>query len=165
MFNGMSIEEKYENMLVMLKGLLEENEEESITKLCNASALINALIDKISWCGFYIVKGEELILGPFQGMPACTKIKCGEGVCGTAFKEKRVMRIENVHKFKGHIACDSESNSEIVVPVIHNNIVCAVLDIDSTEFGRFTRTDEKYLVKCADAIEKYINWDGISFDV
>ncbi|PJI09915.1 MULTISPECIES: GAF domain-containing protein [Clostridium] len=157
-FNEMSIEEKYENMLIMLKGLVEGNEEGSITKLCNASALINALIDKINWCGFYIAQGEELILGPFQGMPACTKIKYGEGVCGTAFKEKKVMIIKNVHEFKGHIACDAESNSEIVVPIIHNGRVCAVLDIDSAEIGRFTEIEEKYLMKCADIIERNINW-------
>lgn len=157
-FNGMSTEEKYENMFVMLKGLIE-GDENSITKLCNAAALINALIERINWCGFYIVKGEELILGPFQGMPACTKIKYGEGVCGTAFKENKVMRIKNVHEFKGHIACDAASNSEIVVPIVHAGKVCAVLDIDSEEIGRFTETEEKYLVKCVDLIGENVKWN------
>ncbi|MCR3760248.1 GAF domain-containing protein [Clostridium felsineum] len=157
-FEDMALEEKYENMVIMLKGLTE-GEESSITKVSNASAVINALIDRINWCGFYIREGEELILGPFQGMPACTKIKFGEGVCGTAFKEKKVMRIENVHDFKGHIACDAASNSEIVLPIIDGDEVKAVLDIDSEEVGRFTSIEEKYLKKCVEVLEKNINWN------
>ncbi|AAK80068.1 GAF domain-containing protein [Clostridium acetobutylicum] len=157
-FKDMSTEDKYENMVIMLKGLIE-GEENSITKLSNASALMNALIGRINWCGFYIANRDKLILGPFQGMPACTEIKIGEGVCGTAFKDKKVMRIENVHDFKGHIACDAASNSEIVLPIIVEGKVKAVLDIDSEEIGRFTELEEKYLIKCAKLLQENINWN------
>lgn len=160
MFNGMSIKEKYENMLIMLEGLISDDES-IITKLCNVSALINALIDNINWCGFYILKNEELILGPFQGMPACTKIKIGAGVCGTALRTRKTMRIENVHSFEGHIACDAASNSELVVPIIKNNIIYGVLDLDSADIGRFTEIEQQYLEKSIKILNKYINWDEI----
>lgn len=160
MFNGMSIKEKYENMLIMLEGLISDDES-IITKLCNVSALINALIDNINWCGFYILKNEELILGPFQGMPACTKIKIGVGVCGTALRTRKTMRIENVHSFEGHIACDAASNSELVVPIIKNNIIYGVLDLDSADIGRFTEIEQQYLEKSIKILNKYINWDEI----
>ncbi len=157
LFNGMSVCEKYDNMLIMLEGLVN-GDEPNVTKLSNASALINALTSNINWCGFYIMKNGELILGPFQGMPACTKIQFGKGVCGTAVKDKKVMRIANVHEFEGHIACDAASNSEIVIPIIKNGIVYAVLDIDSEEVGRFTEVDEKYLVRAVEVLNKYIEF-------
>ncbi|WP_315121089.1 GAF domain-containing protein [uncultured Clostridium sp.] len=160
-FDGLSEEEKYESMVTMLEGLIKD-EKDVITNLANASALINALMDRINWVGFYIIKDGELVLGPFQGMPACTRIKVGKGVCGTAVSSKTIMRIEDVHKFEGHIACDSASNSEIVLPIVKNNEVYGVLDIDSPIVGRFTEVEEKYLVQCMDILNKYIDWELIN---
>lgn len=154
-FKEMNTEEKYENMVTMLEGLVS-GDENPITKLSNASALINAFVERINWCGFYLVEGEDLILGPFQGMPACTKIKYGNGVCGTALKERKTMRIENVHCFEGHIACDSASNSELVIPIIKDNKVYGVLDVDSPEIGRFTELDQCYLEKCVEILNNNI---------
>lgn len=162
-FNNTSTEEKYENMLAMLEGLVSDDSDSIITKLANASALINALIDRINWCGFYLVKDDELVLGPFQGLPACTKIKIGHGVCGTAFKERKTMRIENVHCFEGHIACDAASNSELVIPIIKNHKLYGVLDLDSAETARFTEIEEHYLEKSMEILTKYIDFENILF--
>lgn len=96
----------------------------------------------ISWAGFYLLKNEELILGPFQGKIACTNIPLTKGVCGKAASTRETVLVENVHQFEGHIACDSESNSEIVVPLIKNNQLYGVLDLDSTSFCRFTKEDQ-----------------------
>ncbi|WP_426348836.1 GAF domain-containing protein [Alloiococcus sp. CFN-8] len=143
-FVGMTRKEKYENLLLMLKGILEPEEEE-ITKLSNAAALINALSEDISWCGFYLLRGKELILGPFQGLPACTKIGLGKGVCGTSAEKREIIIVEDVDKFPGHIACDSASRSEIVLPIIKEGKLIGVLDIDSTTVDRFTEEDKNYL--------------------
>lgn len=159
-FENMGIESKLDNMLLMLEGLIQD-EDLPLTKLCNASALINALIDRINWCGFYIVKNNLLILGPFQGMPACTKIEIGKGVCGTAALKKETMLINNVHKFEGHIACDAASNSEIVVPIVKEDKLIGVLDLDSDEFDRFTDIERNYLERVVDILNKHINWDNI----
>ncbi len=116
-----------------------------ITTLSNASALLNAYLDDISWVGFYLFKNNHLILGPFQGRVACTTIELDKGVCGKAARELKTVIVPNVHEFEGHIACDSRSNSEIVLPIIINNKLYGVLDIDSTSFNRFNETDEKEL--------------------
>ena len=159
-FENMSIESKLDNMLLMLEGLIQD-EDLPLTKLCNASALINALIGRINWCGFYIVKNNLLILGPFQGMPACTKIEIGKGVCGTAALKKETILINDVHKFEGHIACDAASNSEIVVPIVKDDKLIGVLDLDSDEFDRFTDIERNYLERVVDILNKHINWDNI----
>jgi len=159
-FENMSIESKLDNMLLMLEGLIQD-EDLPLTKLCNASALINALIGRINWCGFYIVKNNSLILGPFQGMPACTKIEIGKGVCGTAALKKETILINDVHKFEGHIACDAASNSEIVVPIVKDDKLIGVLDLDSDEFDRFTDIERNYLERVVDILNKHINWDNI----
>lgn len=161
MFNGLDLEERLKTMVQMLEGLVS-GDEEDITKLCNASALINALLGRVNWCGFYLNRNNELILGPFQGMPACTKIQIGKGVCGAAAKEKKVLRIDNVHEFEGHIACDAASNSEIVLPIIVNDKVLGVLDIDSDEFNRFAEIEEKYLVEAVEVLIKFVKFDKIS---
>lgn len=161
MFNGLDLEERLKTMVQMLERLVS-GDEEDITKLCNASALINALLGRVNWCGFYLNRNNELILGPFQGMPACTKIQIGKGVCGAAAKEKKVLRIDNVHEFEGHIACDAASNSEIVLPIIVNDKVLGVLDIDSDEFNRFTEIEEKYLVEAVEVLIKFVKFDKIS---
>lgn len=116
-----------------------------VSNMANASALLFDTLEDINWAGFYLVKNNELILGPFQGKIACTKIPYGKGVCGTAFKERKTLVVKNVHEFSGHIACDSRSNSEIVVPIIKNNEVFAVLDIDSISLNRFNDLDKEGL--------------------
>lgn len=156
----MTTEEKYKYMLILLEGQLS-SEKDSLANLCNASAIINAAMDRLNWAGFYINRDEVLILGPFQGLPACNRIEFGKGVCGTAAAEKKVQRIGNVHDFPGHIACDSASNSEIVLPIVADDKVCAVLDLDSPENNRFTELEEKYLVKFVEKLNKYINWAEI----
>lgn len=156
----MTAEEKYKYMLILLEGQLS-SEKDSLANLCNASAIINAAIDRLNWAGFYINRDGLLILGPFQGLPACNRIEIGKGVCGTAASEKKVQRVGNVHDFPGHIACDSASNSEIVLPIVVDDKVCAVLDLDSPELNRFTELEEKYLVKFLEKLVKYINWDEV----
>lgn len=159
-FENLSTESKLDNMLIMLEGLVQ-GDELPITKLCNASALINALIGRINWCGFYLEKNKKLVLGPFQGMPACTKIEIGKGVCGTAALKRETLLIEDVHNFSGHIACDAASNSEIVVPIVKEDKLIGVLDLDSSEFSRFTKLEQKYLEKSVDILNKYIDWQNI----
>ena len=160
-FENLSIESKLDNMLIMLEGLLQDEDDLPITKLCNASALISVLIGRINWCGFYLVKNNMLILGPFQGMPACTKIEIGKGVCGTSALKKETLIIKDVHKFEGHIACDAASNSEIVIPIVKDDILIGVLDLDSDEFDRFTELERDYLERAINILNKYINWANI----
>ena len=117
------------------------NVKNNITNFANASALLFNTLPDINWAGFYIANGDVLELGPFQGKVACTLIPKGKGVCGTAFALGKTIVVPNVHEFEGHIACDSDSNSEIVIPVIVNGTIIAVLDIDSTIFDRFSDDD------------------------
>ena len=112
-----------------------------VTVLSNAAALIWESLEGINWAGFYLMKEGKLLLGPFQGKPACTVIEVGKGVCGTAVAEDKTQLVKNVHEFPGHIACDSASNSEIVVPIHSGDSVCGVLDIDSPHLGRFSEED------------------------
>jgi len=120
-----------------------------ITNLSNSSAILNQL-ENINWCGFYLVNNKMLYLGPFQGEPACTSISFGKGVCGTAAKEKRTIIVDDVNKFDGHIVCSSLSKSEIVVPIIKDNEVVAVIDIDSPIYSRFSKEEEKTLQEIAE---------------
>lgn len=129
-----------------------------VTNLSNASALLNEVLEDINWVGFYLLKEEILLLGPFQGKVACTKIALGKGVCGTAAKEARTQMVEDVHQFPGHIACDSASNSEIVVPIIIDNKVVGVLDIDSPNFSRFDEQDKEGLETIIEVVEKQCDW-------
>ncbi len=151
----MTKEEKLKYMLILAEGQLS-SENDFIANLSNISAIVNAAVDKCNWVGFYLRKEEELVLGPFQGLPACNRIKIGKGVCGTAAMSKQVMRIENVHDFPGHIACDCASNSEIVIPILKEHKVIGVLDMDSPILARFTELEEKYLLKLVNKIENYI---------
>lgn len=118
-----------------------------IANLANISAFLNESFDDINWLGFYLVDGDELVLGPFQGKPACVRIPIGKGVCGVAAYQRKVIRVEDVHQFIGHIACDSASRSEIVLPIIVDNELKGVLDIDSPHFHRFHESDEILLRK------------------
>ena len=115
-----------------------------VSNLSNVSAILNQL-ENINWCGFYIVKDDTLYLGPFQGEPACTVIPLGKGVCGTSFKEKKTLIVDNVNEFDGHIACSTLSKSEIVVPIVKDGEVKAVIDIDSPIYNRFTNDDKMML--------------------
>ena len=143
--NSGSKEEKYETLLPQI-GALTEGETDLIANLANIAAALKEQFDWL-WVGFYIVRKNELVLGPFQGPLACTRIKKGQGVCGTAWAECRTVIVEDVEKFPGHIACSSLSRSEIVVPVMLNGSVIAVLDADSKEIGNYDETDQFYLEK------------------
>ncbi len=138
-------EQKYEALVAQAKAL-SEAETDEIALMANVAAIIHETFH-FWWTGFYRVVGDELVLGPFQGPLACTRIKFGRGVCGTAWKEKRSVIVPDVEEFPGHIACSSASKSEIVVPIFCNDEVVAVLDIDSEKLATFDDTDKKYLEK------------------
>lgn len=127
-----SREEQYETVIKQLDALLT-GESNVVANLSNASALLNQFFDRVNWVGFYVTEGNQLVLGPFQGMPACVRIPFGRGVCGVAAETKTTQLVADVHQFPGHIACDSASNSEIVVPIVKEETVIGVLDIDSPE--------------------------------
>lgn len=149
------LDEDYKLVIRQLDAL-SEGESDHIAILANAAALLNQFLDQINWAGFYIKRGGELVLGPFQGLPACIRIPFGKGVCGTAAERKETLRIKDVHEFPGHIACDSASQSEIVVPIVVVGTVYGVLDIDSPVKNRFSETDEKYLEQFVRTLEKHL---------
>lgn len=142
--------EKYENLYKQLESLLE-GETDQIANMANMAAMIHETFG-FWWTGFYIVKGEELVLGPFQGPIACTRIPYGKGVCGTAWQRRSTIVVPDVEEFPGHIACSSLSRSEIVVPIFSNNSVYAVLDIDSKELATFDDTDKEWLEKIVELL-------------
>jgi GAF domain-containing protein len=125
-----------------------------IANLANASALLNEALTDINWVGFYLAEGNKLVLGPFQGKTACIEIPAGRGVCGTALAKNETQLVYDVHQFPGHIACDSASNSEIVIPLRKNGTVAAVLDIDSPSIGRFDEADRQGLEEAAKILEQ-----------
>ena len=127
-----------------------------IANLANVSALIFDTLEDINWAGFYIKKEDKLVLGPFQGKPACIEIPSGKGVCGTALARDEIITVEDVHCFEGHIACDSASNSEIVLPIHSKGECVAVLDIDSTSLGRFSHEDEEGLSRIVRILEEKV---------
>ncbi len=149
------LEKNYQLMVEVIKSLLE-TEKDIIANLSNISAVINVYVERINWVGFYILKGDQLVLGPFQGLPACIRINMGSGVCGKAASEGKTIIVEDVHKFDGHIACDSNTNSEIVIPLFKGDKVYGVLDIDSPEFNRFTELESKYLQQVGDLLSDYL---------
>ncbi|WP_434762809.1 GAF domain-containing protein [Vibrio fortis] len=136
---------------------LIESETDMIANLSNISALLAMELDDLNWAGFYLMKGDELVLGPFQGKPACVRIPISRGVCGTAVATNSVQRIYDVHEFEGHIACDAASNSEIVIPFSINGEIAGVLDIDSPNVGRFCEIDEEGLTFFMAEVEKLLN--------
>ncbi len=149
-------EENYALVIDQLKALISD-EKNVVANLANASALLNYFLHDINWVGFYMTEGNELVLGPFQGLPACVRIPFGKGVCGTAAAEKRTVRVADVHTFPGHIACDAASQSEIVVPMIKSGRVIGVLDIDSPIKNRFDDVDEQYLQQFVETLIQYVN--------
>ncbi|MDN4493692.1 GAF domain-containing protein [Ureibacillus aquaedulcis] len=146
---------KYETLSKQLDALLE-GEADLIANLSNASALLNQFLDNINWVGFYLMKEGELVLGPFQGLPACVRIAVGRGVCGTAVSEQKTMLVDDVHAFPGHIACDAASNSEIVIPLMKDGEVLGVLDIDSPIKSRFTLEDQQGLELFVQTLQKFL---------
>jgi len=135
------------------------NETNLIANLSNASALLNQTMSGLNWAGFYLYQPEEdeLLLGPFQGNVACVHIKNGNGVCGTALKTQQPQLVEDVHQFPGHIACDSASNSEVVIPLTKNGVKIGVMDLDSPKLGRFTEDDQAELEQFAAILLKHID--------
>ncbi|SFL96609.1 GAF domain-containing protein [Halanaerobium salsuginis] len=140
---------KTANLKAMNQALqaLIEVEANWLTNLANSTALLMQFMDDINWAGYYIWQQGELVLGPFQGKTACVRIAAGQGVCGTAYSEKKVQLVEDVCQFEGHIACDPDSRSELVIPVIVAGEVIAVLDLDSPQLGRFDEVDKNYLLE------------------
>lgn len=156
----MNQEERMKYMLILLKGQLS-SEEDDLANVSNATGIIMACVDRLNWAGFYMMREDELVLGPFQGLPACNRIGVGKGVCGTAVSTKEVQLVPDVELFPGHIACDSASQSELVIPIIKNEKVYGVLDLDSPEKNRFTNLEEKYFIEFVNILNKYINWEKI----
>ena len=153
-YSGSSLEQY--NMLSKQLDALLEGENNSIANLSNASALLNQFLERTNWVGFYLMENGELVLGPFQGIPACVRIPVGKGVCGTAVSDKKTMRIEDVQAFPGHIACDAASRSEIVIPLMKEDQVIGVLDIDSPELNRFTEEDQQGLELFTEVLMKHL---------
>lgn len=145
------------SLLASMADALLEGETDSVSATANLSALIFDLIPDLNWAGFYRVRGDQLVLGPFQGKPACTRIAKGSGVCGTAWQTETPQLVSDVHSFPGHIACDSASNSELVLPIRNPaGIVCGVLDLDSPTVGRFNDTDLEGFTSVIQQIEKWM---------
>jgi len=148
---GMSREETYREIIPQIKALIAQ-ESDLIANLANISAALREALG-FFWIGFYLVKGDELVLGPFQGPVACTRIRKGKGVCGTSWATKQTILVPDVEQFPGHIACSSQSKSEIVLPAMKQDEVFLVLDIDSDKLNDFSETDEKYLTELITLIE------------
>ncbi|GKV69557.1 hypothetical protein NCCP2716_20550 [Sporosarcina sp. NCCP-2716] len=136
--------------------LLLEGEPNRIANLSNASALLSNFLDRTNWTGFYLMEDGELVLGPFQGLPACIRIAIGRGVCGTAAEKRETIVVEDVNAFPGHIACDAASQSEIVVPLVKDGELLGVLDIDSPEIGRFSDQDRLGIEKFAHVLVGFL---------
>ncbi|QAY65989.1 GAF domain-containing protein [Paenibacillus protaetiae] len=149
-------EQRYDTVIKQLSALLE-GETDLTANLANASALLGSFLEQINWVGFYLWKNGELVLGPFQGLPACVRIAEGKGVCGTAAASRSTIRVEDVHLFPGHIACDAASQSEIVVPIIKDGQLLGVLDIDSPVKNRFSETDQQYLEQFVQALLPHLS--------
>jgi len=145
----------YRDLASAVEGLVS-GESDAIANMANAAAVIYETLPDVNWVGFYRNVNGELVLGPFQGRPACIRMKFGEGVCGVAAESRQVQRVEDVHAFPGHIACDSASNSEIVVPLMREGEVLGVLDIDSPKRARFTEEDEAGVVKLGEILSRVL---------
>ncbi|MCH4354433.1 Free methionine-(R)-sulfoxide reductase [Staphylococcus sp. HMSC068D03] len=150
------IKETNYNLLTKQLQSLIEDEQNLIAILSNTSAILNDNLDQINWVGFYLIEKEELILGPFQGHPACVHIAIGKGVCGTAVAEDKTQLVKDVHAFPGHIACDANSKSEIVIPIHVNDEIIGVLDIDAPITDRFTNEDKEGLEVIVKVLEKQL---------
>ena len=150
------LQENYQALHAAIASHMED-EDDLIANLANIASFIYWTLKDVNWAGFYFMKGEELVLGPFCGKPACTRIAVGKGVCGTAAYKECVIVVPDVNDFDGHIACDGETKSEIVLPIFKNGKVFGVLDIDSPVINRFSKLDADYLTKIAECINSFIN--------
>lgn len=144
-------EEVYKEIIPQIESLISD-EDDLVANLANTTSVLKLAFSTISWVGFYLNKSGELVLGPFQGKPACVRIKIGRGVCGTSASQRKTLIVPNVLEFPGHIFCDPDSKSEIVVPIIKNDQILGVLDLDSAHFGSFDETDKVYLEKIIDIL-------------
>ena len=140
--------ERYSELLSQARALFA-GERDFVANAANLASLLYHVLPDLNWAGFYFMKGEELVLGPFMGKPACVRIAIGRGVCGTAARERQTLVVPDVHEFPGHIACDSASRSEVVVPLLHGGRVVGVMDLDSPMPSRFTQADAEGLEKVA----------------
>ena len=159
-YNNLDFDTKTQVFLKDLEGYLSK-ETDIIANLANTAAFISAFFENINWSGFYLLKGNQLVLGPFCGMPATTRIDIGRGVCGTSFEKGETLVVDNVCEFPGHIACDIRSKSEIVIPLIINGKKYGVLDIDSGIYSRFSKIDVKILEKVLEILYKYTNFENL----
>ena len=162
---GTSDKKSFYNLLLKQVESVLEGETNPIANLSNASAIVFEQLNDVNWVGFYLLNkvADELVLAPFQGKVACVHIKVGKGVCGTSIATKSIQVVEDVHKFAGHIACDSNTNSEIVIPLYHNRDIVGVLDIDSEKFGRFDDIDAEWLEKITQVISNSCDLSKLIF--
>ena len=157
---GLSKPALYGALSKSLESLLE-GETDALANLANASGLLADALDRINWCGFYLLRGEELVLGPFQGKPACVRIALGKGVCGTAAQRRETLVVPDVNAFPGHIACDAASRSEIVIPILQDGRLRGVLDVDSPETHRFDDEDRKGLEELVRILTPRVRWESL----
>lgn len=167
MFNYEKLEgdkqDVYRQLLQQVSGLLHD-ETDWLANTANTAALLYNQLRDVNWAGFYFLKGDELVLGPFQGKPACVRIPMGKGVCGTAAAERKSLVVPDVNAFPGHIACDAASRSEIVIPIIEHDRLIGVLDIDSPVKERFDGVDQAELEKVVEILTRQTNWPPLSSD-
>ena len=152
--------ERLKYMNYLLKSQLS-SEVDDLANISNATGIIKTCIDNLNWVGFYILRDDELVLGPFQGKPACNRIKIGNGVCGSSVKEKKTILVEDVLALPGHIFCDGDSKSELVIPIIVEDNVIGVLDLDSPILSRFTELEKEYFEEFINILVEKINWENI----
>lgn len=150
---------RYQDLRRAARGLVAD-ESDWLANLANVAAAVYEHVPGLNWAGFYLLRGGELVLGPFQGRPACVRIAPGAGVCGTALEAGRTQVVEDVQAFPGHIACDPRSRSEIVVPIRHGEAVVAVLDLDSDRRGNFGQLDRRELEALVDEVAGHVDWDA-----
>ena len=157
---GLSKPALYGALSKSLESLLE-GETDALANLANASGFLADALERINWCGFYLLRGEELVLGPFQGKPACVRIALGKGVCGTAAQRREALVVPDVNAFPGHIACDAASRSEIVIPILQDGRLRGVLDVDSPETHRFDDEDRKGLEELVRILTPRVRWESL----
>lgn len=156
----MDDKQRLQYMNLLLKGQLD-SEKDGLANLSNASAIIMGCVEDLNWAGFYLLREGELVLAPFQGKPACNRIKIGRGVCGTAVETREIQLVDDVELFPGHIACDGDSKSELVIPIIKDEKVYGVLDLDSPIDSRFTELEKEYFIKFVETLNEYMDWENL----